>query len=74
MHAKEGGCRVGFVGGISGMKKAQTANQTGGEGTLLVDFNVNRSPTIRLGVSESTTISQPEANNAAINTMLSVRF
>ncbi|PPD47771.1 MAG: hypothetical protein CTY13_05420 [Methylobacter sp.] len=65
--------RVGFVGGTSGLDM-YTANQTGGYGTLLAGINTELSKTIRFGINGTTTISQPGADNAAVNAMLGVSF
>lgn len=65
--------RAAFVGGNSGMD-IQTANRTGGYGTLLAGVNAELSKTMRLGVGASTTISQPGARNSAINVTLSAPF
>jgi len=64
---------AGFVDGHSAMEM-QTANQTGGHGTLLVGISADLSKGMRLGVGVSSTISQPGANNAAINVTLSTLF
>jgi len=64
---------AGFVDGHSAMEM-QTANQTGGYGTLLVGISADLSKGMRLGVGVSSTISQPGANNAAINVTLSTLF
>ena len=64
---------AGFVGGNSAME-IQTANQTGGYGTLLAGVNADLGKTMHLGVGASTTISQPGARNSAINVTLSAPF
>lgn len=66
--------RVGFVGGGTSGIDMYTANQTGGYGTLLVGVNTELSKTIRVGINGSTTISQPGADNVAVNAMLGVSF
>lgn len=64
---------AGFVGGNSAMEM-QTANRTGGYGTLLAGISAELSKGMRVGVGGSTTISQPGANNTAINVTLSAPF
>lgn len=64
---------AGFVGGNSAMK-IQTANRTGGYWTLLAGISADLSKGMRLGVGASTTISQPGANNLALNVTLSTKF
>ena len=64
---------AGFVGGNSAMQM-QTANRTGGYGTLLAGVNAELSKTLRLGVGASGTFSQPGARNSAINVTLSAPF
>lgn len=65
--------RAGFVGGNSSMEM-KTANQTGGHGTLIAGVSAELGKGMRLGVSGSTTISQPGAKNSAINLTLSAPF
>ncbi|MDP3639146.1 MAG: autotransporter outer membrane beta-barrel domain-containing protein, partial [Azonexus sp.] len=64
---------AGFVGGNSAMEM-QTANRTGGYGTLLAGISAELSKGMRLGVGGSTTISQPGENNVAISITLSAPF
>ncbi|MBS1191747.1 MAG: Phospholipase/lecithinase/hemolysin [Rhodocyclaceae bacterium] len=64
---------AGFVGGNSAMEM-QTANRTGGYGTLLAGISAELSKGMRLGVGGSTTTNQPGANNTAINVTLSASF
>ena len=64
---------AGFVGGV-GALQMETANQTGGYGTLLAGVTAELSNNMRLGVGASTTFSQPGARNSAINVTLSAPF
>lgn len=64
---------AGFVGSSSAMA-VQTANRTGGYGTLLGGINADVSKSMRLGVGASTTIAQPGTRNSSINVTLSARF
>ena len=64
---------AGFVGGV-GALQMETANQTGGYGTLLAGVTAELSKTMRLGVGASTTMDQPGAKNSAINVTLSAPF
>lgn len=64
---------AGFVGGNSAIE-IQTANRTGGYGTLLAGISAELGKGMRLGVGATGTISQPGANNAAINVTLSAPF
>jgi outer membrane lipase/esterase len=64
---------AGFVGSASAMA-IQTANKTGGYGTLLAGINADLSKTMRLGFGASTTISQPGARNSSISLTLSAPF
>jgi outer membrane lipase/esterase len=62
-----------FVGSTSAMS-VQTANRTGGYGTLLGGINAEVSKTMRLGVGASTTLSQAGARNTSISLTLSAPF
>ena len=64
---------AGFVGSASAMA-IQTANKTGGFGTLLAGINADLSKTMRLGIGASTTLSQPGARNSSISLTLSAPF
>lgn len=64
---------AGFVGGNSAIEM-QTANRTGSYATLLAGISAELSKGMRMGVGASTTISQPGANNSAINLTLSAPF
>ena len=65
--------QAGFVGGTSSMA-VQTANRTGGYGTLLGGINADISKSTRLGVDASTSISQPGARSASVSVTLSALF
>lgn len=65
--------RAGFAGGFSAMEMPM-ANRTGGYGTFQAGVDTELSPAIRLGVSGSTTISQPDTDVAAVNITLSASF
>jgi outer membrane lipase/esterase len=62
-----------LVGSASAMA-VQTANRTGGYGTLLGGINADISKTLRLGVGASTTLNQPGARNSSISVTLSAPF
>lgn len=64
---------AGFVGGNSAMEM-QTANRTGGYGTLLAGISAELTRGTRLGVGGSTTINQAGANNTAVNVTLNTQF
>jgi outer membrane lipase/esterase len=64
---------AGFVGGNSAMEM-ETANRTGGYGTLLAGISAELTQGTRLGVGGSTTINQPGANNTAVNVTLRTQF
>lgn len=61
---------AGFVGSTSAMEVA-TANRTGGYGVLQAGVNAELSKTLRLGVSASTTLSQPGSRGSAVGVTLS---
>ena len=61
--------RAGFVGASSGLE-IQTANQTGGYGTLLVGVTTELTKTLRLGIGASTTIDHPDGQDSAISLTL----
>jgi outer membrane lipase/esterase len=65
--------RAGFVGGSFGLE-IETANQTGGYGTLLVGVTTELTRTLHLGIGATTTIGQPDAQNSAINLTLGAAF
>ncbi len=69
----ERGYSASFVGSASSMA-IETANRTGGYGTLLGGVNADLGKTLRLGVGASTTISQPGARNSSISVTLSAPF
>ncbi|MBK1717004.1 autotransporter domain-containing protein [Thiocystis violacea] len=61
--------RAGFVGGRSALE-IETANETGGYGTLLVGVTTELTKTLSLGIGASTTIDHPTGQDSAINVTL----